>query len=80
MDDRQLEALNASDDEPLIRLPQRHPWLNRKRRAMLKARQVEVDSQTPERASAPAAQPKIIVKRKRHWLLPDWSRLDSPPV
>ncbi|KAB0644975.1 hypothetical protein F7R21_00130 [Burkholderia latens] len=60
-----MNESNVSDDKQPIRLPPRHPWLNRKRRAMEKARQMDVQQPTLEPMPEPAAEPRITVKRKR---------------
>ncbi|MPV67673.1 hypothetical protein GD429_17875 [Burkholderia sp. BE17] len=65
MEDEQPLNNEIADDPRSNRIPPRHPWLNRKRRAMEKARQVYVEPSTPERTPVPAAEPRIIVKRKR---------------
>ncbi|RBB32323.1 hypothetical protein DPV79_38820 [Burkholderia reimsis] len=57
-------------DEPQSnRIPPRHPWLNGKRRAMEKARQTYVEQPTLERTPVPAAEPRLIVKRKRRLVI-----------
>lgn len=65
MEDSQLDETNVSNDAQPVRLPPRHPWLNRKRRAMEKARHAYVEPPTPERTSVATAEPRIVVKRKR---------------
>ncbi|RQZ34432.1 hypothetical protein DIE16_22250 [Burkholderia sp. Bp9090] len=60
-----MDESNVSNVTQPVRLPPRHPWLNRKRRAMEKVRQASVEPPTPERTPVPTTEPRIIVKRKR---------------
>ncbi|RBB31753.1 hypothetical protein DPV79_40475 [Burkholderia reimsis] len=60
-----MNESNVSNDTQPVRLPPRHPWLNRKRRAMGKGRQMYVEPPAFEFMPAPAAEPRITVKRKR---------------